>query len=261
MTDKWRKYFTLLFRFAEKDLKVRYKSTFLGFFWALLVPLSTMLVFSLIFSRISRGWNLNVPYPVFLISGLFPWFFFSMSVSIATTSLVDNSNLLKKVYFNRTIIPISVIASNFFNFIINLVLLIIFILILKIKISVFILLIFIPVILQVIFTTGLVLGLSSLFIKYRDIKYAVEILIFIWFYLTPIFYPIKFMYDNFPMIVQKIVMLNPMTNIVILYRDLLFNSRIPDASVMYGAVISCTLVFILGLMIFKKNESKFADLI
>ena len=118
-------YFALLLRFAVKDLKVRYKSTVLGFLWALLVPVATMLVFKLVFSFFLRIKIPNIPYSVYLLTGLFPWFFLSMSISIATTSLVDNSNLLKKVYFNRTVIPVSIVASNLINFLLSLVILII----------------------------------------------------------------------------------------------------------------------------------------
>ncbi len=253
-------YFALLLRFAVKDLKVRYKSTVLGFLWALLVPVATMLVFKLVFSFFLRIKIPNIPYSVYLLTGLFPWFFLSMSISIATTSLVDNSNLLKKVYFNRTVIPVSIVASNLINFLLSLVILIIYMVILKIKLSLIILFLPILILLQIMLIIGLALGFSSLFINYRDIKYGVEILLLIWFYLTPIFYPIDLI-QKLPVIARKLYMLNPMTNIIIMYRNILLYNRMPYYLMLFKTIFICFLIYIIGLLIFKKYERNFADLI
>ncbi len=263
MNKRWSKYCSLLMRFAVKDLKVRYKSTFLGFLWALLVPIVTMLVFIMVFSRILNLKDvriLSVPYSVYLLTGLFPWFFFSTSIFNAATSLVDNSNLLKKVYFNRTIIPVSIVVSNLINFLLSLAVLISFILILKIKISLALLFLPVLILLQIILMIGLVLGFSSLFVNFRDIKYGVEILMLIWFYLTPIFYTIDRI-RMLPVFAKKLYMLNPMTNIITMYRDLLIYGRMPYYLMFFKTLLICVIIYIIGLVIFKKSENKFADLI
>ena len=260
INEKITRYFELLLRFAVKDLKVKYKSTILGFLWALLVPISTMLVFKLVFSFFLRVKIPNVPYSVYLLTGLFPWFFLSTSISTATTSLVDSSNLLKKVYFSRTVIPVSIVASNFINFLLSLLVLIIYMMILKMKISLAVLFLPILILLQIMLIIGIVLGFSSLFINYRDIKYGVEILLLVWFYLTPIFYPVDLV-QKLPVIARKLYMLNPVTNIIIMYRDVLIKGHMPCYLMFYKTVFICLFIYIAGLTIFKKYEGKFADLI
>jgi len=132
-------YFELLVALAKKDLKVRYKSASLGFMWAILNPLLMMVVLSVIFSLVFKV-KTEAPYSVFVLCGLIPWTFFNFSLACATNSIVDNSNLVKKVYFPREIIPVSVILANLFNFCLSLIILFIFLIIFKIKITLFFLL-------------------------------------------------------------------------------------------------------------------------
>ena len=257
MNERWSKYYSLLMIFAVKDLKVRYKSTFLGLFWALLVPIVTMLVSKLVlFFLKSRIPNASV----YLLTGLFPWFFFNMSISTATTSLADNSNLLKKVYFNRTIIPVSIVVSNLINFLLSMVVLIILMIILKMKISLAVLFLPVLILLQIILMIGLALGFSSLFINFRDIKYGVEILLLVWFYLTPIFYLVERI-RMLPVFARKLYMLNPLTNIITMYREVLINGRMPYYLMFFKTLLICLIIYIIGLIMFKKTENKFADLI
>ncbi len=254
------KYFTLLIRLAEKDLKVRYKSTLLGFVWALLVPIATMLIFQVVFSFFLRVKIPNVPYSVYLLSGLFPWFFFSNSISAATTSLVDNSNLLKKVYFTRTLIPDSIVAANLINFLLSMLVLLIYMIIIKMSINISI--IFLPVvILFLVFTiSGISLISAGLFVKYRDIKYIVEILLLVWFYATPIFYSVE-LARKLPGLAYQLYMFNPMTCIIIMLRDILIYTKFPSGVILYKTLFLTGFIYILGRILFKKYQKNFADLV
>lgn len=248
-------YRELIFNLVAKDLKVRYKTAMLGFLWALLNPLLMMVILSVVFSVFLK---LKIEkYPLFLLTALLPWHFLSQSLSIATTSIVDNANLIRKIPFPREIIPLSVIIAQFIFFLLSLMILFIFLVIFKIRLTLLILFLPLALLLQFIFILSISLITSALHTRYRDVKYIVEALLLCWFYLTPIFYPLSLVPSQF----QRIYMLNPMACVVIIYRDVLFYAKTPDFSIA-GYTLSVSLVFlIVGLLIFKRTESLFADVV
>lgn len=248
------RYWELTMSLAVKDLKVRYKSPVLGFLWALLVPILMAIIFIIVFSGMFKISIKN--YPVFLLCGLFPWNFFQLSVATGTTSIVDNGGLLKKVYFPRQIIPISIVVANLVNFILSLILLLIIVLVFRLKLGMPLLLLPIVVIVQIILTTGILLIFSSLHTYYRDVRYIVEVLLLCWFYLTPIFYDIK---GVIPDRYVGIYMLNPMAGIVTIYRDIFLYKIFPDMGLFLRTFLISVLLFILGMLVFKKYERNFAD--
>lgn len=239
---------------AVKDLKVRYKSPILGFLWAILVPILMAIIFVVIFSGMFKISIEN--YPVFLLCGLFPWNFFQLSIGTGTTSIVDNGGLLKKVYFPRQVIPISIVAANLVNFILSLILLLIIVLVFRLKLGMPLLLLPIVVVVQVILTTGVLLIFSSLHAYYRDVRYIVEVLLVCWFYLTPIFYDIT---GIIPERYIEIYMLNPMAGIVIIYRDILLYKTFPGASLFLKTFLISVFFLIIGILVFKRYERNFAD--
>jgi len=256
------KWFKELFTYKElvqnltiKDIKIRYKTTALGFLWALMNPLLLMLVFFLVFSFIVK---IQIEkYPVFLITALIPWFFLSSSLSAATTSLVDNTELIKKVFFPRQIVPLSVVLVNAFNFLLSLIAIFIFLLIFQVPIKAPILLLPIVFLMQTIFIFGLTLIFSCLYVFFRDTRYIIEIFLVCWFYFSPIFYPISMVPQQF----SKPYMLNPMAGFITLYRDILLYAQFPQLPlVLY--VFSCSLfVLLLGFFVFKRQEGVFTDLL
>ncbi|MEA3255402.1 MAG: ABC transporter permease, partial [Candidatus Altiarchaeota archaeon] len=165
----------LLFYLSMKDFKVRYKSAVLGFLWALLMPLSMMVIFTIVFSFIVRIPVEN--YPVFLLAGLIPWTFLNMSLSTAINSFVDNGNLIKKVKFPRELVPISVVLANLVNFLLSLIVLFLFILLFNIKLTTAIILLPFIIVIQLIFIAGISLILSSLNVQYRDVRYITEVVL------------------------------------------------------------------------------------
>jgi len=261
-------YRELLIRLAWKEIRVRYKEPILGVVWALLVPLLMTLVFMLIFTKIVKVPFKGYPFFIFLATGLFPWNFFSLSVSTSTMSILESGSLIKKVYFSREIIPISIVFANAINFLVTLIPLLLVIVLSGIKLGPYLLLLPIIFILQIFFTSGIALMISGLQVRFRDVKYLVEIILLFWFYVTPIFYPLD--------LVMKVsenmfylYMLNPMAGLITMYRvallgDLHIVNQLSSVNVLgvflYSAVSSFFFLF-LGHGIFKKHEPIFADLV
>jgi ABC-2 type transport system permease protein len=257
----------LLFYLAIRELKIRYKYPILGFLWMLIVPFSMAVIFKVVFSLIIRIDIAPYPFFIFLISSVFAWNYFALTLSQTTTSLVDNSNLIKKVYFPREIIPLSILIGNLMTFIPAILLILVILLIFRIKIGVSILFLPFAVLVQTLFMSGLVLITSSLQVLYRDVKYIVEILILLWFYLTPIFYPLSLVEQLSPQFL-KIYMFNPLTCLITLYRLVLlpgFISTLPKG-INVGYLVNYTifvslLFFIWGLFVFRRYDARVSDFV
>jgi len=238
-----------------RDLKVRYKRSILGVFWALLEPLVLMILFTVVFSLLLRIRIEN--YPVFVLCGILPWSFFSTALSYSTTSIAENANLIKKIYFPREIIPLAVIISRLVNFLLSLGLFFIFLLAFKIRLSYS--LAYLPLILavQLIFILGLSLFFSSLNTFYHDVGFILQFILFGWFYITPIFYPVS-------MIPQKFLpfyLLNPMATIVYSYRNVLFRGIPPDFTYLLISFFISIFCFLVGVHIFRRLEFRFAEVL
>lgn len=259
--------YELLLKLAAKEIKIRYKHPLLGFLWALIVPLCIIFIFKLIFSIVLKFSFQGYPFFIFLTTAVFPWNFFNLSISNSCLSIQDNSSLIKKVYFPREIIPISIVIANLINFLLTLLVIVIAFLMFRINLSPLIVFLPLVVLLQIILTIGLSLIVSGLQAQFRDVKYIVEILLLIWFYLTPIFYPLNLISDMSKTFF-KIYMLNPLTQIVTLYRISLLDGYVKtlpvDLNVTYLVLFSISssmIIFFLGFWIFKRLEPKFVDLI
>lgn len=259
--------YELLFGLAAKEIKVRYKHPVLGFLWALIVPLCIIAIFKIIFSVILKISFGQYPFFVFLATAIFPWSFFNLSVANTTLSIQDNSNLIKKVYFPREIIPISVILANLINFIFTLAVVFLILLIFKIKLSAYIFYLPFVIMLEIIFTIGVCLIFSGLQARFRDIKYVVEVMLLFWFYLTPIFYPLTLIADRSSLFF-KLYMLNPLAQIITLYRVTLLGGYTetlpPGLNLSYLvslSIFSCLVILFLGFITFEKNDPYLADLV
>lgn len=262
------KYRDLLFRLAWKEIRVRYKEPILGFLWALLVPLFMTLILMFVFTKILRVPVKGYPFFIFLATGMFPWNFFSSVISSSTMSILEGGNLIKKVYFPREIIPLSIVLANAINFLFTIIVVVIFVVSFGIKISPFILLLPLAFILQIFFIAGLTLLIAGAQVLYRDIKFMVEIILPLWFYLSPIFYPIEMVF-NISRQAFSLYSLNPFVGLISLYRiSLLGNVYLGSLPagigiikiIVYSAVCSIA-VFFIGYAYFKKREPVFADLV
>ncbi len=261
------RYRHLILDLAVKDIKVRYRSPVLGFLWAILVPLVTVFIFKFIFSTIMQVQVENYPFFIYLMTAVFPWAYFSSSVSAATESILTNRDLIKRTYFPRQIIPVSVVLANLINFLPALLTMILILGFFKAEFSLAILLLPAIILLQTILAIGLALIFSSFQVVLRDVKYIVELLLMIWMYLSPVFYPLS-MVANFSSVFFKFYLLNPFVGLFCLYRLALlkgFAKNLPAGVNIYilslWTVVICLGVFLLGFSVFRKYESNFSDLV
>lgn len=246
----------LLYQLTLREIKARYKQSIVGYAWILFNPLAQLLVYSFVFSIIFRFPTGGIPYPIFLFVGLLPWTYLQTSLSASASVLVDNANLLKKVYFPREILPYSVILAKGVDLLFSLLLLLGFMVFYQISFyptAVF----FIPLlIIQIILMTGLSLFLSAANLFYRDIQYLTNLALLMWLYLTPVVYPLSLVPKKYVWLYK----LNPMVGITEGYRSALLNLPF-DLGTILWSFISSILIFFLGLWIFKKSEKVFADIV
>jgi ABC-2 type transport system permease protein len=248
-------YKELIKNLVVRDLKVRYKKSILGIFWALLEPLILMGLFTVVFSILLR---IRIEkYPAFVLCGILPWILFSTSLSCSADAIVENASLVKKIYFPREIIPLAVIISRSVNFLLSLSLLLIFIVAFKIRLTYSLLYLPLIIIVQLSFILGLCLFFSSLNTFYRDVGFILQFILFGWFYITPIFYPISMVPEKY----LSLYMLNPMATIVHSYRNILFSGIPPDFKHLLITLVICIISLIIGAYTFRRMEFRFAEVL
>lgn len=258
-------YRDLVIKLASKDIKVRYKHPILGFLWALLVPVSMILIFTFIFSVLLKAPFQEVPFAAYISTAMFPWTFFQLAIGNSVTSVVDSGSLIKKVYFPRELIPISIVLANLVNFVLSLVLLVLFLGFFDVSLSWRLVVLPLVILLHLTLTLGLALLVSALHVEFRDMKYIVEIGLLLWFYLVPVFYPISILEQYSPAVLLFYCM-NPMVGIIASYRwallpsygNLLPNSVSCSGLIVYTVVISLG-ILLFGMRVFKKRQGIFAD--
>ena len=248
-------YRELLYFFVWRDIKVRYKQTFLGITWVLIRPILTVAVFSIIFGKLARIPSEELPYPLFVLAGTIPWTYFSGALSAGSSSLVANAHMITKVYFPRLVIPLASIMACLVDAAIS------FVLILGLmswygRTPRFSAIWVIPLLflLTAVVSLGASLWLGSLNVTYRDVGNAVPFLLQIWMYATPIVYPLSLI----PAEWRWVASINPMVGIVDGFRSALFhrpwNFESLSLSVAFGIVL-----LISGLFFFRASERDFAD--
>ena len=257
----------LVWDLAIKDIKVRYRSPILGFLWAILVPLIMVFIFKFVFSTILKARVEGCPFFIYLMTAIFPWTYFSSSLNAATESIFTNRELIKKTYFPRQIIPVSVVLASMINFLPALVVMFIIIAFFRMQFTFLIIMIPVIILIQTIFTIGLALIVSSLQVVLRDIKYIVQLLLMAWLYLSPGFYSLS-MVANVSERFLKFYILNPIVGLFSLYRIALLKGFVktlpPGANIyvlsVWTIVVSiATLLF--GFLVFKRYESRFSDFV
>ncbi len=223
------KYRELLNQLTLREIKSRYKQSILGYFWVILNPLAQMLVMSFAFSivlKIPTYTSGHIPYSIFLFTALLPWTLFANSLASSAGSLVANSSLVTKIYFPRTVLPLATIIAKLVDFLFASLILIAYMVAYQIPISLNIFWIFPIFLIQMIFTVGLSLFFSAANLVYRDIQYLLSLIITLWMYLTPVFYPTNLVPDRFKFVFQ----LNPMSVIINAYRQAILTYEVPNLS-------------------------------
>jgi len=244
------KFRELLYFLAWRDVKVKYKQTALGVVWALMQPLLTMLIFSVLFGRLARMPSDGAPYPIFVFIGLLPWNYFSSVLGQSTNSLVAGSSLVSKIYFPRLLIPASSAVAALLDLAIGF-------LYYGVAISAGTLLVPVLVLLTLMNAIGFGLWFSALNVKYRDIQYVIPFLIQIWMFVTPVIYPKSLFGEKW----GWLLLLNPMGGIIEAFRPaVLGHMPIPWTALAISSAIGF-IVFVGGVFYFKRVERHFADII
>ena len=245
-----------LFRFfVWREIKVRYAQSVLGAGWALLQPMLAMAVFSLIFGRFARLPSDGVPYPVFTLAALVPWTYFSTAVTAAGNSLVGNPELLTKVYFTRLALPFAPVLAGLLDFSIAFLLLLAMMLAYGLLPGAAALLVPLTVLPVVLTAAGVGCWLSALNVQYRDVKHATPFLIQLWLYGSPIVYPMSLVPEEY----RTIYALNPMAGAIEGLRAALLGTPWPEPAVLGVSGGVALLLFVSGLVYFRRTERIFAD--
>lgn len=248
-------YRELLVNLAKREITVRYKQSVLGYGWVIINPLFQILVISFVFSTFLKVPSVGVPFIIFLSVALLPWTFFSTSLTSSTNALVNNSALITKIYFPREILIYSTILAKIVDFGLSLLILIVLMIFFQIPVNLHILWVPFILIIQMVLTTGISLLLSAFNLFYRDVQYILTLALTLWFYITPIAYPIEVIPDKFRLIFS----LNPMAVIVNAYREVVIGQGNPNINSLTLALAISILIFISGFIVFKKLEKSFAD--
>lgn len=251
----WR-YRELLYIFIWRDIKVRYKQTFLGAAWAIFQPFVSMVVFTIFFGVLVKVPSDNLPYPIFVYAGLLPWTLFSNGLSRGSMSLLNETNMISKIYFPRLIVPISSYGAGIVDLIISFVIMVIMMFYYGVIPTVSILVFPLLILIALIASIGVGVILAALTVAYRDVKYISPFLIQIWMYATPVIYPVSVVPEKW----RWVLSINPMSGVIDGCRSALFGRPFDWVSLGLSTFISLGFL-IIGLLYFKKAEYRFADII
>jgi lipopolysaccharide transport system permease protein len=247
----------LLFSWTSRTIRARYQQSVLGGLWAIIQPAASVAIFSVIFTKFVPVDTGGIPYPVFSYVAVVPWTFFSSSLTDMSNSLVQNMTLVTKIYFPREALPIAAMLARLLDFGISAGLLIILMVIFRVPLYPLGLLA-LPLILliQIALITGLGLIAAALNIFYRDVQPLLTLIVQLWFYASPIIYPVTMVPERW----RPLYFLNPMAGIIEAYRAVLLHQQLPDASIYSAAGVSL-LILIFGYWFFKRVEYLFADIV
>lgn len=256
LRELWR-YRELMYFLTWRDVKVRYKQTLLGIAWAIIQPLMTMVVFSFIFGELAKIPSEGIPYPLFTFAGLVPWTFFANALTQSSNSLVNNANLIQKVYFPRLIIPISSVLAGVVDFFLAFVVLAGLMVYFGVLPSLAVLTLPLFLLLALITSLGVGLWLTALSVQFRDVRYVVGFLVQFWFFITPVTYSSTMLEGNWRLLYG----INPMVGVVEGFRWALLKSGQPPDTLVYVSAGIALLIFSGGLFYFRRMEKTFSDVI
>jgi len=250
-------YRELLYFFMWRDVKVRYKQTILGVLWVVLQPLLMMVVFTFLFGRVAGIRSDGISYSLFAYAGLVMWTFFSSAVTAAGNSLVNSASLITKVYFPRMLVPAAAIGSTLVDFTIAFVPLVIAMIFSKVRFTSNLLLLPIFIVLVVTLALGFGMWMAALNVKYRDIKLALPFVIQLWFFASPIIYPLSMIHGK----LRVVLALNPMAGIIEGFRTSLYGHQPFDWPMIGYAAVVAVMFLVYASYSFRRAERSFADLV
>jgi lipopolysaccharide transport system permease protein len=256
LSSSWQ-YRELLYFLTWRDVKIRYKQTAIGATWAILQPLMTMVIFTVVFGQFARIPSDGLPYPVFTYTALLPWHFFAQAITRSGTSLVQSANLISKVYFPRLIIPIAAALGPLVDFVIAFVILLGMMVWFEITPTWGILALPFFMLLALLTALAVCLFISVLNVKYRDIGHAVPFLVQFWMYASPVAYPVSIIPEKWRLLYS----LNPVVGVIEGFRWALLGKESPDFAVMAVSSLIVLVLLLGGTVYFRRMERTFADVI
>ncbi|MGE0471034.1 MAG: ABC transporter permease [Nitrospira sp.] len=240
-----------------RDLAVRYKQTAIGVAWVILQPLIMMLIFTAVFGRMAKVPSDGVWYPVFSLTALLPWTYFSQAVSRGGESVVANGRMVSKIYFPRLWLPIAMVISPLVDFALSMVLLFGLLIYAGIPLTWKVVTLPVFILLAMLTALGISLFTSAMNVKYRDVGHAIPFVIQIWMFLTPIVYPVSLVPEHW----RWLYGLNPMAGVIEGFRWALLGRTAPDPVIMMESAAVLAVVVMAGLVYFRRTERRFADII
>lgn len=246
-------YRELLKTSIKKDIGGKYKKSFLGILWSFINPLLQIAVYAIIFPIIMRNNIEN--YTVFMVCGLIPWTYFANVINRSSFVMVENGNIIKKVYFPREILPISIVTSETVTFVISSIIILLFVLGSGMGLSIYILLYPLLLLAQYIMQIGFSLIVSSITVYFRDLQHFIGVFLQLLFYATPIVYSLQ----TIPEELRWILKLNPMTYIIEGYRNIFYYQQMPDVGQIFEVIVLGIIITIIGYLIFNKLQKRFAE--
>lgn len=247
----------LLYFFVWRDLKVRYRQTLLGVLWAIMQPLASVLVLTVVFGLLVKVPSEGTPYSVYVYAAILPWTLFSKSLLAASQSLVINQAMIRKIYFPRLVLPMAAMVTSLVDFAISFVFLLLLLLYYGIYPTAT--MVYLPAFLALAFLSSFAvsLWLAALNVRYRDIAQGLPFALQLWFYMTPVIYPSSMIPERYRML----FMLNPMSGVCDGFRWALFGKAPPALAPLAVSAVACVVLLVGGLYFFRRSETTFADLV
>jgi len=254
--ELWR-YRELLYFLILRELKIRYRQAAIGAAWALIQPIMTVAIFSVVFGHFAKMPSGGVPYPIFAFTAVLPWMYFAEAVRRGSTGLVGDSDLIRKIYFPRLLVPLAMVAAPLIDFAAGFVVLLAILAFYQVQITIYILLLPLFLLVALGLSLSVALWLGPLSVRFRDVMHALPFVIQVWMYASPIAYPMAIVPERWRLLYS----LNPMVGVIEGFRWVLLRDGHPDFR---AIAISCVIIsacLVGGLVYFKKMERSFADVI
>jgi ABC-type polysaccharide/polyol phosphate export permease len=237
-----------------RDIKLRYRNSVLGFIWCLGNPLLMMAVFTVVFTILMPT---DIPkYPIFILCALLPWNYFNTAIMGSIDSIVGNAHLIKKVYFPREVLPLSIVLANLVNFLLALIVLFAMLFAFRVRLTPWALYLPLIILIQTIFTLGLALIFATLNVFYRDTKIIMEVGMLAWFFLTPVFYRIE---DLVPQYARLMYWINPMASFISWYRIVLYYGTSMELGFIFRTFVTSVIALVVGYLVFTRYSPVFGE--
>lgn len=238
----------------KRDLRGKYKASALGFLWTFLIPLFQLVIYNFVFSTILKSGIED--FYIFLIAGLFPWNFFNACGTSGASCVVNQENLIKKIYFPRLVLPVSFVTSSFINMLLTFIV-VFAVLIFSGHGMNGIALIYLPVVMLIeyILSLGICMLTSALTVYFRDLEYIMGIILMAWIYLTPVFFQMDIIPEKYYILFN----INPMTPVIVAYQQILYHKQIPEMGNLLHATVLGIIVLIIGYIVFNNIQKRFVE--